>query len=273
MIASLDDRRLLRGVLEEAIESQSRIRLALEEQLKESEVTVPSIAPSDPSDERAWRAHAKAIRRAEQVPIRIAEVEAAEQRLSEMQKRLRDSDTADNLGHIRREMEGLGLGKRLETFDIDTRSMAQWGRPEGFDGVVIESPRGIPILIAYERFSDGLLRRISRGTDLWFQVSDLRGSRVLLRTSMVRRFSKSPRECMEAAADFAAYFSESRYSEEQVDVMYTDSRNVGKRGGRIGQLKVSKKLGMIRAMPWRAAKQGREAAEYQGFAELVGKLR
>ena len=95
----------------------------------------------------------------------------------------------------------------------------------------------MPILVARQSFSDDLLRRVSSGTDLWFQasedpnpdfnphpnqvsegpnpkpspspspspnphpnpnqVSEGRGSRVLLRTSMVRSLVRSPRECME----------------------------------------------------------------------------
>ena len=51
-------------------------------------------------------------------------------------------------------------------------------------------------------------RRIGRGTDLWFQTAQGRGSRVLLRTSMCRGLSRSSRECMETAADLAAYFSD-----------------------------------------------------------------
>ena len=47
-------------------------------------------------------------------------------------------------------------------------------------------------------------RPLGRGTDLFFQVCEGRGSRVLLRTSMVRSLVRSPRECMETAADLAA---------------------------------------------------------------------
>ena len=97
---------------------------------------------------------------------------------------------------------------------------------------MLQSPRGIPIMVARPSFSDGLLRRIGRGTDLWFQVCEGRGSRVLLRTSMLRSLTRSPRECMEMAADLAAHFSDGRSWPERVEVMYTDSRHVAKRGAR-----------------------------------------
>jgi len=35
---------------------------------------------------------------------------------------------------------------------------------------VLESARGVPILVARAAYSDALLRRVSGGTDLWFQV-------------------------------------------------------------------------------------------------------
>ena len=85
-----------------------------------------------------------------------------------------------------------------------------------------------------------MLRRVSRGTDLWFQAVEGRGSRVLLRASMVRGLSRAPRECVEHAAHLAAYFSEQRYADE-VEVMWTDSRKVARRG----EMKATKKLGAL----------------------------
>ena len=67
------------------------------------------------------------------------------------------------------------------------------------------------------------------------------------------------------AADLAAYFSSSRKSHEEVEVMFTDSRHVAKRGTRVGQMKGSKRLGSIWAQPWRAAESAREAQEEQGW--------
>ena len=42
---------------------------------------------------------------------------------------------------------------------------------------------------------------------------------MLLRTSMVRSLVRAPRECMESAADLAAFFSDARRADE-VKVMY-----------------------------------------------------
>jgi len=69
---------------------------------------------------------------------------------------------------------------------------------------------------------------------------------------------------LQAAADLAAYFSPLRRHGE-VEVMYTDSRHVAKRGGRVGQLKDGKKIGLLTAHPERAALLAREAQDEQGW--------
>lgn len=253
------ERRLLRGVLMEALELQDRKRTALEEQLTDSS----SHADLDE------KARAKALKRAQAVPKRLAEVDAAEERLLSLKASLSERGVS-NLGAVRQTMEAeLGLSQRLAIFDVDAAGLAQWGRPDGFDGLVIPSPRGVPILVGRKAFSDSTLRRVSRGTDLWFTVREGSGSRVLLRTSMCRGLARSPRECMEMAADLAAHFSSWRRpyrdEDEDVEVMFTDSRHVAKFGGRVGQMKQKKRLGTLWARPERVAEVAREAQEEQGW--------
>ena len=74
------EKRLLRGVMVEALEVQQRKRTALQEQLERTEAA--PLFNSD--DEKAAKAHAKALRRAAQVPARLSEVDAAETLLSEL---------------------------------------------------------------------------------------------------------------------------------------------------------------------------------------------
>ena len=273
-----DERRLLRGVLSEAMEAQSRTRYALQQQLKRSS---PSPSQEAPRDQETEKKRLKALRRAETIPLRLAEVSAAEDQLAELQRRLREAGgAAEAIATLRSDMEVIGLGSKIESFDLDKYddSIKPWGSPDGFDGLVVHSPQhGIPILVSKQRHSDEVLRRVSRGTDIWFQVREGKGSRVLLRTSMCRGLKKAPRECMEEAAAYAAFFSDGHGSkssrrraargdsEEPVEVMWTDSRHVAKRGGRVGQLKDGKKLGIIRAEPWSVREEAREAQEEQGW--------
>ena len=254
-----DERRLLRGVLTEALDAQQRKRLALEEQLERHAAAPLAEVPST-ADER--KALAKAARALEALPQRLKDTDAASERLSELLGSLRGRA---NLAALRSDVEQMGLGGRLQTFDVDTMAFRQFGRPDGFDGLVINSPRGVPILVAQQSFKDGLLRRVSRGSDLWFQVREGRGSRVLLRTSMLPNLTRSPRECMEMAADCAAFFSDWRHSADDVEVIFTDPRHVAKRGTRVGQMKDSKRLGIIRALPQRVKHECRDAQEEQGW--------
>ena len=260
-VAAQHRRRVLRGVLKQELEGQHRARQNLEAELERRRDV------QDVDDGEAHKKeYAKAVKRAAAVPRRLAEVKRRGEQLEALLERSRattDDASVDDLYH---EVGADGLADRLDTFDADAAARAQFGRPTGFDGLVIASPRGVPILVARRSFSDELLRRVGRGTDLWFQTKEGRGSRVLLRTSCVPSLSKSPRECVEFAADLAAHFGGgARGGDDAVEVMYTDSRRVAKRGSRVGQLKPKKRLGTVWARPDRVADAAREAQEDQGF--------
>ena len=258
-VAAQHKRRVLRGVLQQELEGQHRARLNLEAEMNRRRDVV------DENDGEAYtKAYAKAAKRAEAVPRRLVEVTRRGEQLEALLERSRGA-TEDEVNNLYQEVAD-ELADKLETFDADAAARDQFGRPAGFDGLVIASPRGVPILVARRSFSDELLRRVGRGTDLWFQCVEGRGSRVLLRTSCVPSLSKSPRECMEFAADLAAYFGGgARGGDDAVEVMYTDSRRVAKRGSRVGQLKPKKRLGTVWARPDRVADAAREAQEDQGF--------
>ena len=91
------------------------------------------------------------------------------------------------------------------------------------------------------------MRQAAQGKDMWFQVDDYNGSRVLLRSSLAKGTDGSKR-CRQMAADLAAKFS--LWGEyEQVPIMYTDSRKVAKRGSKVGSMKKSKALGTMYGYP------------------------
>ena len=256
-IAAQHKRRVLRGVLRQELEGQHRARVNLEAQLERRRDV------DDDDGEEYAKEYAKAVRRAAAVPRRLAEVTRRGEQLEALLERSRGA-TEDEVNNLYQEVAD-ELADKLEAFDADAAARDQFGRPTGFDGLVMSSPRGIPVLVARRSFSDELLRRVGRGTDLWFQCVEGRGSRVLLRTSCVPSLSKSPRECVEFAADLAAYFGGGARGDDAVEVMYTDSRRVAKRGSRVGQLKPKKRLGTVWARPGRVADAAREAQEDQGF--------
>mmetsp|Transcript_15740 Transcript_15740/g.32238 ORF Transcript_15740/g.32238 Transcript_15740/m.32238 type:complete len:523 (+) Transcript_15740:472-2040(+) len=159
------------------------------------------------------------------------------------------------------------LDRPKETWKIYTtaangnKKNREFGRPHGFTGPVFYSPLGVPILVGSPNSdSDKVLRRISQGSDLWFQVEDYDGSRVLLRTGLVRG-AKNSKRCIQMAADLAAFYSvwggssggrgysSSSFHPETVPVMYTDSKHVAKRGSKAGRMRKRKSLGRLIGRP------------------------
>ena len=150
------------------------------------------------------------------------------------------------------------LNRPKDTWKIVAeRSKGEFGRPREFTGLVFYSPLGVPILVGKPKAeSDGILRRVSQGSDLWFQVEDYEGSRVLLRSSLVRG-TKGSKRCLQMAADLAAFYSVwggGHYPNksqvfDKVPVMYTDSKHVAKRGTKVGRMRKRKSLGRIMGRP------------------------
>ena len=67
------------------------------------------------------------------------------------------------------------------------------------------------------------------------------------------------------AADLAAYFSDWKRANTDVEVYFTDSRRVAKRGTRVGQMKDSKRLGVIWASPYTVNDVVRDVQDEQGW--------
>ena len=154
---------------------------------------------------------------------------------------------------IKHQICSLGYGSIFKQDRHSWKSMKardkEFGRPRGFDGQVYYSPLGVPILVGRENaHKDEILRNAANGADLWFQVEDYNGSRVLLRTSLMRGTMGS-KQCKQHAANIAAKYSMWGEGYESVPVMYTDSRKVAKRGTKVGSMKKSKSLGRIMGFP------------------------
>ena len=102
-------KRLLRGVVREALQTNARKREHLELQLLAAANTdMDGVAPDD-------KAGAKALRRAQAVPQHLAEVDTMSARLVELRDNLastaRSSENA--LAEVRGELVRLGLERRL----------------------------------------------------------------------------------------------------------------------------------------------------------------
>lgn len=163
--------------------------------------------------------------------------------------------TLSDLVSSRNKFNELGFGSILkqpmQSWKTKREKDVEFGRPLGFDGLLFYSPLGVPILVGrMNAHKDDVMRNAAQGSDLWFQVEDYHGSRVLLRSSLVRG-TKGSKQCRQMAADLAASYSIWGDGDEfdSVPVMYTDSRNVAKRGSKVGNMKQKKSLGTMFGKP------------------------
>ena len=284
------ERRLLRGVLHEALQRELRKREALEMEQGKLNQQQPGQGQDPGESAAASKARMKAQRRAEIIPKGLTECAEQIEYLTSLHTEV---ESHLEVSEAREQLEALGFGPRLAAFDVD--ALPLWGRPRGFLGRVFESPNGVPVLVSRQSFSDELLRQVSTRSDLWLQVREGRGARVMLWLEYAqqrqagsptlpnaptaffappplrgcyrgptRRYGQDRGACLQFAADIAAYYSEHRRRQSAdddhgrgIEVMYTDSRRVAARGDRAGQLKDSKKLGVLHGDPSAVA----EAAE------------
>ena len=231
------------GVTREALFRQRRILEALQKQ-------------DDKQEEQ--KANDSVKKRRIQIQENMAKIKEIQKEIKNLHQSTVDVDF-DTLQAIKDKLIELGFRSLLSqgpdgwkhVQELRRSSKAEFGRPADFNGLVFKSPLGVPILVGRKGgHHDEVLRRISQGNDLWFQVEDYSGSRVLLRTSLATcRGLKNSKSCRQAAADIAAYFSDYRQRFDSVPIMYTDSKRVAKRGSKIGQMRKRKSLGTIYGYP------------------------
>ena len=176
-------------------------------------------------------------------------------RLKDVQLELNQSKSnRSELEIIRTKINELGFGESIlkqpmQRWKTKRQKEKEFGRPLGFDGHVFYSPLGVPILVGrMNAHKDDVMRNAAQGSDLWFQVEDYNGSRVLLRSSLMRG-TKGSKMCHQMAANIAARYSVWGDDYDSVPVMYTDSRKVAKRGSKVGNMKQKKSLGRMFGRP------------------------
>lgn len=190
----------------------------------------------------------------DRVEARKKELHDLTSKLQGLRSTLEQTNSSQNkFEQIKTRIDDLGYGtifrQPIASWKTKQARDREFGRPQGFDGEIFFSPLGVPILVGrMNAHKDEVMRNAAQGSDLWFQVEDYNGSRVLLRTSLMRG-TKGSKQCRQMAADLAAKYSEWGDDYDTVPVMYTDSRKVAKRGSKIGRMKQKKSLGRILGMP------------------------
>ena len=101
----------------------------------------------------------------------------------------------------------------------------------GWSGREFVSPMGVPILVGRNRAeNEQLSLKIARDPDVWFHVRDAPGAHVVLRMSQLPEGSVAHDDCMQMAANLAAFYSE-RCDEHKALVAYTSPRHITKPNG------------------------------------------
>ena len=92
-------------------------------------------------------------------------------------------------------------------------------------GRTFTSPAGVPILVGRSRKeNDRLSLVIARDGDYWLHARNAPGAHVLLQLSRAPRYYSEPEpDCLQMAADLAAFYSDLR-NEARADVTYTPRR-------------------------------------------------
>ena len=124
---------------------------------------------------------------------------------------------------------------------------SQTGR---WSGREFASPMGVPILVGRNRAeNEQLSLKIARDPDVWFHVRGAPGAHVVLRMSQLPKGSVADDDCMQMAADLAAFYSELR-DERKALVAYTSPRHITKpNGAPLGAVRLREEDGTILGRP------------------------
>lgn len=158
----------------------------------------------------------------------LEQVEAAITLLSDANEQIDKYQTAEDLAALKEIREELiqqsylepESGRRSST-EVPSTNFRRYRTPGGFELLIGRN----------NRQNDQLTFRLAGDYDLWFHAQEIPGSHVLLR---LEPGAVPDAVDLQVAADFAAYYSRSRQS-EQVSVVYTEPKHVYKpRGAKPG---------------------------------------
>lgn len=199
----------------------------------------------------AWRAEAAML--AEAAPLAATEeTDDAMRRLTQrlLKEAKRRKWKAEGLGgQEAAASSALPRGRRADTQALPLAP----SQTPGWEGREFESPSGVPILVGRNRRqNEQLSLKVAREPDVWMHARGCPGAHVLLQMSRVRgaaaRAAPSD-ECLQMAADLAAFYSEAR-DERKALVTFAAPRHVTKPSGApLGAVKLREEGGSIVANP------------------------
>ncbi|MBQ9663200.1 MAG: NFACT family protein [Oscillospiraceae bacterium] len=171
---------------------------------------------------RSFREYRKLKGAKEHLNVLLADGEKQLDYLNSVLEELDRAETTRDLEEIRAELESTGWLRAQRQKQRKKQTLMKPSAPLAFT-----TPDGWEILVGRNNAqNDELTTRIARRTDYWFHVKNLHGSHVILRCE-----GETPsEEALRTAAEYAAYYSQSRDS-GKIPVDYTMVRNVKKPSG------------------------------------------
>ena len=171
--------------------------------------------------------------------------------------------------------EGSDGKRRKATRDQSPPPIAPSNTP-GWAGREFTSPAGVPILVGRNRKeNEQLSLAIARPPDVWMHVRGSPGAHVILQMSRMKGRPAPEDDCLQMAADLAAFYSEMR-DEGKVLVTYANPKHVTKpNGAPLGAVKLREEGGTLLGRPSDSAflppelKQQREREKFGGSSSPV----
>lgn len=142
--------------------------------------------------------------------------------------------------------DALPRGKR----DVTQAAPLAPSRTPGWSGREFTSPLGVPILVGRNRKeNEQLSLKLCREPDVWMHVRGVPGAHVVLQMSKIKGKEPPSDECIQMAADLAAFYSEAR-DERKALVSIASPRHITKpNGAPLGAVKLREEAGTIMGRP------------------------
>lgn len=193
------------------------------------EIEVDENATLQEEASRFFTRYSKAKRAAQEINVRLAEVEtemgALEVKRAALEEIIASGDEA-----ALSEFTGEKTGEKRAGREMKGRARVKSGRADAMAGVRrYRSSDGFEILVGRaSRDNDQLTFRVARSYDLWLHAADYPGSHVVVRAR--KRDEEIPRRTIVEAAELAAHFSQAR-RDSKVAVNYTPRKFISKPKG------------------------------------------
>ena len=234
---------------------------------QETELTFDTTkgTPKQQADD-AFKKARKMRRGSAVVAALIEQSEATEGKLDAWRARVEAMEEDTALSGLRAEIlkEGKKLKLKLTGLEevTDSASLPRGKRAElqqpalyasqtpGWPGREFQSPNGVPILVGRNRAqNEQLSLSICRDPDVWMHVRGSPGAHVVLQMSRIKGHPEPDDDCLQMAADLAAFYSEAR-DEKKALVTYARPKHVTKpKGAPLGAVKLREEGGTIVGRP------------------------